>query len=89
MSLMTGIAIYFLIWWVVLFAVLPFRVRSQHESGSVVAGSDPGAPALPRLVWKLIWTTLVAGVVFGAVYVAYERGWLTIDRLGSIYEFPR
>ena len=29
MNVATGIAIYFIIWWVVLFAVLPWGVRSR------------------------------------------------------------
>jgi predicted secreted protein len=48
MSLATSIAIYFIIWWTVLFAVLPWGVRSQQESGAVAPGTDPGAPAIPR-----------------------------------------
>ena len=32
MSWTTAIAIYFMIWWVVLFAVLPWGVRTQEES---------------------------------------------------------
>ena len=50
MSLSTAIAIYFIIWWVVLFAVLPWGVRSQQESGDVVSGTDPGAPVDPAAV---------------------------------------
>ena len=42
MSVTTGLAIYFLIWWVTLFAVLPFGVRSQHEA-ETAPGTDPGA----------------------------------------------
>ena len=49
MSLPTSIAIYFIIWWVVLFAVLPWGVRSQQEHGAIVPGSDPGAPVMPAL----------------------------------------
>lgn len=89
MSVITAIAIYFLIWWVVLFAVLPFRVRSQREAGEVVAGSDPGAPALPLLVWKLFWTTVVAGIVFALLAFAHGRGWVTLERLGAPFTFPR
>lgn len=58
-----GLALYFVIWWILLFAVLPFGVRSQVESGEVVAGSEPGAPSAPALQEKAIWTTLVASVV--------------------------
>ena len=39
-----AIAIYFLIWWITLFAVLPFGVRSQHEGEDFAQGTDPGAP---------------------------------------------
>ena len=58
-----GLALYFVIWWILLFAVLPFGVRSQAEAGEVVQGSEPGAPALPALREKAIWTTLVSSVV--------------------------
>jgi predicted secreted protein len=70
MSVAMGIALYFTIWWIVLFAILPFGVRSQHESGEIVPGSDPGAPRAPRLVVKAMWTTLVSAVVFAAAYFA-------------------
>ncbi len=58
-----GLALYFVIWWILLFAILPFGVRSQVESGDVVAGSEPGAPVAPALQEKAIWTTLVSSVV--------------------------
>ena len=49
MPITTAVAIYFLIWWVVLFAVLPIGVRSATEAGLVdlPSGADPGAPAAP------------------------------------------
>jgi predicted secreted protein len=77
----TAAAVFFLIWWVVLFAVLPWGVRSQHEGGEVTPGTDPGAPVLPKVGRKLIWTTLVASVVFAAFYVAYTDQVVTIDQL--------
>jgi predicted secreted protein len=81
MSLSTALAIYFVLWWVVLFAVLPWGVRSQAEEGNVVEGTDPGAPAIPHLWAKLLWTTLVAAVVFGLGAFVYIRGWLSLDML--------
>jgi predicted secreted protein len=81
MPLTTAAAIYFLIWWVVLFAVLPWGVRSQHEDGDIAAGTDPGAPAVPNLGRKLLWTTLVSLVVFAACYVVYTERLVTLDGL--------
>ena len=64
MATTTAIAIYFLIWWIVLFAVLPWGVRAQGEDSA--PGTDPGAPQAPRLMAKLVWTTMVAGAGLGA-----------------------
>ena len=72
MSLSLSIAVYFTIWWTVLFAILPIGVRSLHEEGGGSAGSDPGAPANPRLGMKALWTTLVASVVFAVVWLVAE-----------------
>jgi predicted secreted protein len=63
LSAVGAVSLYFLIWWIALFAVLPFGVRSQHEDGAFQAGTDPGAPTAPRLREKALWTTLVAGPV--------------------------
>ena len=43
-TISTAFAIYFVIWWIVLFLTLPFGVRSQHEDGEGAPGTDPGAP---------------------------------------------
>jgi predicted secreted protein len=85
----TALAIYFVIWWVVLFAVLPWGVRSQEESGAVVPGTDPGAPAIPKLKHKLIWTTLVSAVVFALGAVAYSQRQVLLDALAALMGVTR
>ena len=87
MQISTAIAIYFLVWWIVLFAVLPFGVRSQQEGNDVARGSDPGAPAIPRLGQKLIWTTVVSAIVFAAGAFLYVRRIVTLDGLGVLFGF--
>lgn len=81
MSTTTFIAVFFLIWWVVLFSVLPWGVHSQHEGGNVAPGTDPGAPVVPKLGRKLMLTTLVAGVVFAAFYVVMANRLVTLNGL--------
>ena len=81
-------AIYFITWWVVLFAVLPFGVRSQQESGSVEEGTDPGAPAIPRLLSKVIWTTVVTTVLFGVCYTAFAMKLITFDDIANRFGMP-
>ncbi|MEM9331343.1 MAG: DUF1467 family protein [Pseudomonadota bacterium] len=76
MSLFTGFAIYFIIWWVTLFIVLPHGNRSQAEEGEVVMGTDPGAPTISRLPQKLLLNSLVAGIVFGLYWLLTSYfGW--------------
>lgn len=83
MSATTAIAIYFLIWWITLFAVLPFGVRRQDEDSEIAPGTDPGAPAIPRLGLKLLSTTVVASVIFGLCYLVYVNRLLPLDRLAE------
>ena len=85
----TLIAIYFLIWWVTLFAVLPWGVRNQEESGEVTPGTDPGAPAIHRVWIKLLWTTVVATVIFGVLAFVYTRGLIPFDVLMKMTAPPR
>ncbi|MGA0565397.1 DUF1467 family protein [Ancylobacter sp. VNQ12] len=79
MGVTTYIAIYFIVWWTVIFAVLPFGVRSQHEAGTVEDGSEPGAPMRPLLIRKALVTTVVAAVIVGLFAWSVETGRLTLD----------
>jgi predicted secreted protein len=56
-----GVVAYVIIWWLVIFAVLPFGVRPLDPDD---IGHAAGAPANPRMPLKLLVTTLVAGVVW-------------------------
>lgn len=89
MTIPTGIAIYFLIWWLTLFAVLPWGVRSQHEGGDFAPGTDPGAPVIPRLWWKLLWTTLVSAVIFVILYLVYTSKLVTLEDMMRWMGMPR
>jgi predicted secreted protein len=85
----TWLAIYFIMWWTVLFAVLPWGIRSQHESGDVVPGSDPGAPSLPQLRAKVLWTTVATTVLFGAFYFSSVNNLISLDKISDFLGMPR
>lgn len=86
MNVTLGIAIYFILWWTVLFAVLPFGVRSQKEAGVGTYGTDPGAPVLPQLFKKVIATTIVSTILFFAGYAIWKAGWVSLDSLPMPYK---
>lgn len=82
MDIGSAIAIYFLIWWVTLFAVLPWGARSAHEAGEMlVPGQAPSAPMAPNMRRKLIWTTVISTLIFGAYVLNLRFGWITLSQL--------
>lgn len=87
-TISTAFAIYFVLWWVTLFLTLPFGVRSQHETGEGAPGTDPGAPVASGMGRKLIWTTLLSAVIFAVGMLAYNAGYLNIERLSKLMGMP-
>ncbi len=81
MSLSIAIGLYVVIWWVVLFAVLPLGIKTQEESGEVVPGTPTSAPVMPRLARKLVLTTLIATLVFAAVWAVIAYRLIDLDRI--------
>lgn len=69
MSLVTLAFIYLLVWWIMLFTVLPVGVQRNTEDGK---GHDAGAPMRPDLKKKLIINTMLSAVVMLIVYILVE-----------------
>ncbi|MEO1701851.1 MAG: DUF1467 family protein [Pseudomonadota bacterium] len=82
MGWLSAFAIYFIIWWVTLFTVLPLGVRSQAEDSDVILGTESGAPINPRLGLKLLLTTGIAFLVFCVFY------WLTVINGWGVMDIP-
>ena len=87
-TISTAFAIYFVMWWVVLFLTLPFGVRSQHEDGEGAPGTDPGAPVASRMGRKMIWTTVISAIIFAVASLAYNAGLLNVERLSRLMGIP-
>jgi predicted secreted protein len=61
MGWIPGIFVYVLIWWVVIFAVLPWGVKVPDEPEP---GHASSAPKNPRLLIKVIITTVVSFLIW-------------------------
>nr|WP_183503543.1 DUF1467 family protein [Methylobacterium brachythecii] len=59
-----SLALFFVLWWTFLFAVLPLGNQAEHDPSRIVPGQDPGAPARPRLREKALITTVAAAFAF-------------------------
>jgi predicted secreted protein len=86
-SLFFAVSMYLVIWWIVLFAMLPIGVRTSEEEGEkVVPGAVESAPHVPNLLPKMVATTVVSSIVFAALYVIIVHHVITLD---DIPFFPR
>jgi predicted secreted protein len=89
MSLPLSIALYFTIWWVMLFTVLPFVGARQGEVGSVIPGTPADAPVKPNLL-RIFWiNTAVATVVFGVVWAVIAGRLITVETYESRGSEPK
>jgi predicted secreted protein len=65
----TGLMVYLVIWWTMLFTVLPLGVRRVENPGR---GQDRGAPETPQLLRKVIITSIVAAVLWLGFYFVHQ-----------------
>ncbi len=69
MNWFTGVMVYVILWWLVWFMILPIGVKVPDQAGK---GHAESAPANPKLGIKSAATTLIAGVLWGVVYLVIE-----------------
>jgi predicted secreted protein len=74
----SAVVVFIVIWWLVLFMVLPFGVRRTEATE---AGHDPGAPTQPMLWRKAAATTAITVVLFAIVYVIAEYELISLQDL--------
>jgi len=71
MDIVSGIVVYILLWWWVLFMVLPFGAKAPDE---VETGHASSAPEKPLMMVKLAATTAISAGLFVAVYLVISSG---------------
>ena len=76
MKWFTGFVVYALIWWTVLFAVLPFGTRPV-EGADAATGGWRGAPENPRILRKALVTTALATVLWCVAYLLITSPWIS------------
>ena len=74
MSFFELFMIYTISWWLVLFMVLPFGVRTPGPDEDLPEGHADSAPMQPRILLKFAITTVVSAALFAIVYavIAYR-----------------
>ena len=84
MSFLPIFAVYFIIWWITLFMVLPLGMRSQDDDGEVTLGTVASAPAKFRGLRVMLLTTVISAVIYGAWFVVSNYLGFTLGSLPRV-----
>ncbi|MBL8575982.1 MAG: DUF1467 family protein [Mesorhizobium sp.] len=84
MTWVSVIAIYFVLWWLVLFTMLPFGLKTQDEDGEVTLGTVASAPKGPHMLRAAIRTTIVSALIVAGFYGVTRGLGLGIDDIPRI-----
>jgi predicted secreted protein len=88
-SAISWAAVYFVVWWTTLFAVLPFGVRNQVDEGEVTPGTEPGAPVRAPIGRILLVTTAVASLIFAGLYLLLTQDVFGLDDIPFLPKFEK
>jgi predicted secreted protein len=85
MAIGSALAIYFIIWWVTLFALLPVGLRTQADEDDITLGTTASAPARPHVGRAFLRTTIVSAVIFAAFYYLTQVAGFGLDDIPHFF----
>ena len=64
MTISAALVLFAVIWFLTLFIILPLNIRTQNEQGTIAQGTPASAPTNPNMKAKMLWTTIVATLIW-------------------------
>lgn len=81
MTITSAIVLFAVIWFMVLFMVLPWRLTTQGEAGKVEPGTSESAPTDPQMVFRLKIVTAISVVLWLVIAGVIVSGWIGVEDL--------
>ena len=81
MSITGSLIIFVLIWWIIFFSLLPIDVDRKHKE--MVEGADKGSPENPKIIKKIIYTTIKTSIIFIGIFMLVKYDYLNLRRFIS------
>ena len=81
MSITGSLIIFVLIWWIIFFSLLPIDVDRKHKE--MVEGADKGSPENPKIIKKIIYTTILTSIIFIGIFMLVKYDYLNLRKLIS------
>ena len=78
MGITAALVLFAVIWFMVLFIVLPLRLKTQGDMGEIVPGTQAGAPAelnirkrfkIVTVVALVLWVIIASIIIWGGISV--------------------
>lgn len=70
-----SVVVFIIVWWTVIFMVLPFGSIPPEKPET---GHDRGAPATVNLRKKLIITTIITIIIWVIIEIIFKLGWIDL-----------
>ena len=81
MSITGSLIIFVLIWFIIFFSLLPIDVDRKHKE--MVEGVDKGSPENPKIIKKIIYTTIITSIIFIGIFMLVKYDYLNLRRFIS------
>jgi len=81
MSITGSLIIFVSIWWIIFFSLLPIDVDRKHKE--MVEGVDKGSPENPKIIKKIIYTTIIASFIFIGIFILVKYDYFNLRRFIS------
>jgi len=75
MNWFSGLLVYIVIWWLVLFMVLPVGVKRTED---VEPGHDSGAPQKAHMWKKVVATSVISGILWVVAWFVITSGMIEV-----------
>lgn len=88
MSISAAAVLFSVCWFMLFMLILPLRLQTQGDAGSVVPGTPPGAPAGFVVKRKAKLTTICAIVLWAVLYTVITSGWISVRDFDFMGRMP-
>ena len=85
MNWFSALVLFAVIWFMTLFVVLPLRLKTQGDVGSVVPGTQKSAPVNAQIKARMLITTIAAAIIWAIVATVIIGGYVTVEDLENLY----
>lgn len=79
MGITSAIVLLAVFWFMTLFIVLPIGLRTQGDEGARLIGTHASAPENAQLKRKMLWTTVIAVVLWVPTCAVILSGVITVE----------